>query len=235
MSKPRTPSFGAKQRSRLARRAATARWARLGRGVLSLAEIRDAVVKALADRETKLAPGGAGIPRGLGFLPATPAPGGSEAKSPGEPAEAPGPRRAAVMKALAERDAKAAAGGAGIPPGLPSLPEPPAPGGSEAESPEAPGKHKRKRKPRAFVFDSYGRGDATARDEIYILIVLEEMPEDWAGETTYLTSAIGHALGDDHGHKEIILYLSDEATYRKWKEAYGTAHHAAATEGIRLV
>jgi len=227
VSKQRTPSFGREQRSRLAKRAATARWARLGRGVLTLAQIRDAVVKALAERETKLAPGGAGIPRGLGFLPATPAPGGSEAKSPGEPAEAPGPRRAAVMKALAERDAKAAA-----PPGLPSLPEPPAPGESEAESPEAPGKHKRKRKPRAFVFDSYGRGDATARDEIYILIVLEEMPEDWAGETTYLTGAIRHALGD--GNKEIILYLSDAATYREWKEAYGTAHHAAATEGIRL-
>jgi len=227
MSKPRTPSFGREQRSRLAKRAATARWARLGRGVLTLAEIRAAVVKALADRETKLAPGGAGIPRGLGFLPATPAPGGSEAKSPGEPAEAPGPRRAAVMKALAERDTKVAAG---ILPGLPSMPEPPAPGGSD---PEAPGKHKRKRKPRAFVFDSYGRGDATARDEIYILIVLEEMPEDWAGETTYLTGAIRHALGDDH--KEIILYLSDAATYREWKEAWGTAHHAAATEGIRLV
>ncbi|MGC9985423.1 MAG: hypothetical protein ABSF35_17550 [Polyangia bacterium] len=227
MSKPRTPSFGREQRSRLAKRAATARWARLGRGVLTLAEIRAAVVKALADREAKLAPGGAGIPRGLGFLPATPAPGGSEAKSPGEPAEAPGPRRAAVMKALAERDTKVAAG---ILPGLPSMPEPPAPGGSD---PEAPGKHKRKRKPRAFVFDSYGRGDATARDEIYILIVLEEMPEDWAGETTYLTSAIGHALGDDH--KEIVLYLSDAATYREWKGAWGTAHHAAATEGIRLV
>ena len=51
MSKPRAPSFGAQQRSRLARRAATARWARLGRGVLTLAQIRDAVVKALAGRE----------------------------------------------------------------------------------------------------------------------------------------------------------------------------------------
>ncbi|MGA7742771.1 MAG: hypothetical protein WBP56_06990 [Polyangia bacterium] len=226
--KSKAPSFGREQRSRLAKRAATARWARLGRGVLTLAEIRAAVVEALADREAKLAPGGAGIPRGLGFLPATPAPGGSEAKSPGEPAKAPGKIQAAVLKALAERDAKVAAG---ILPGLPSLPEPPAPGGSEAESPEAPGK--RKRKPRAYLFDAYGRGDATARDEIYILIVLEKMPEDWAGETTYLTSAIGHALGDDH--KEIVLYLSDAATYREWKGAWGTAHHAAATEGIRLV
>jgi len=216
MSKPRTPSFGAKQRSRLARRAATARWARLGRGVLTLVQIRAAVVEALAEREAKIA-AGEGIPPGLRLLPA---------KSPGEPVGA-GKNRAAVVKALAERDAKIA-----------SLPEPPASAGSEAESPgerdaEATGKHKRKRKPRAFVFDSYGRGDATARDEIYILIVLEEMPEDWAGETTYLTGAIRHALGDDH--KEIILYLSDAATYREWKEAWGTAHHAAATEGIRLV
>jgi hypothetical protein len=184
MSKPRTPSFGRKQRSRLARRAATARWARLGRGVLTLAQIRDAVVKALAEREAKLAPGGAGIRPGLPLLPAPPpAPGESEAKSPGE---------------------------------------------SEAD---APGK--RKRKPRAYLFDAYGRGDATSRDEIYILIVLEKMPEDWAAATTDLTSDIGDALGDDH--KEIILYLSDEATYREWKESYGTAHYAAATEGIRLV
>ena len=187
VSRPRAPSFGREQRSRLARRAATARWARLGRGVLTLAQIRDAVVKALAEREAKLAPGGAGIPPGLPLLPEPPAPGGSEAESPGE---------------------------------------------SDAE---ATGKHKRKRKPRAYLFDSYGRGDATARDEIYILIVLEKMPEDWAGETTYLTGAIGDALGDDHGNKEIILYLSDVATYREWKEAYGTAHHAAATEGIRIV
>ena len=51
MSKPRRPSFGAEQRSRLARRAATARWARLGRGVLTLAQIRDAGMP-----EAKLAP-----------------------------------------------------------------------------------------------------------------------------------------------------------------------------------
>ena len=50
MSRPRTPSFGAQQRSRLARRAAIARWSRLGRGVLTLAEIRNAVTKALAER-----------------------------------------------------------------------------------------------------------------------------------------------------------------------------------------
>jgi hypothetical protein len=185
MSRPRTPSFGAKQRSRLARRAATARWARLGRGVLTLDQIRDAVVKALAERESKLAPGGAGIPPGLPLLPAPPAPVGSEAKSPvGREAEAPG---------------------------------------------------KRNRKPRAYLFDSYGRGDASARDEIYILIVLEKMPEDWAAATTDLTSDIGDALGDDYSTKEIVLYLSDAATYRKWKGAYGTPHHAVATEGIRIV
>jgi len=115
---------------------------------------------------------------------------------------------------------------------LVSLTRPPAPAGSEAEV-EAPGK--RKRKPRAYLFDAYGRGDASARDEIYILIVLEKMPEDWAAATTDLTSDIGDALGDEYSTKEIVLYLSDEATYRKWKGAYGTPHHAAATEGIRLV
>ena len=187
MSKPRTPSFGREQRSRLAKRAATARWARLGRGVLTLAQIRAAVVEALARREAKLAPGGAGIRLGLPMLPEPPAPARSEAESPA---------------------------------------------GSEAE---APGKRKRKHKPRAYLFDAYGRGDATARDEIYILIVLEEMPGNWSAATTDLTSDIGDALGDEYRTKEIVLYLSDEATYKEWKGSYGTAHHAAATEGIRIV
>jgi len=117
-SRPLAPSFGAEQRSRLARRAATARWARLGRGVLTLSQIRDAVKKALADRKAK-----------------------------------------------------------------------------------------------AYLFDSYARGDATARDEIYILVIVEKMPEDWAKETTDLTGAIHKALGDDY--KEIVLYLADEATFEK--------------------
>jgi predicted nucleotidyltransferase len=79
MSKPRTPSFGREQRSRLAKRAATARWARLGRGVLTLAQIRAAVVEALAERETKIATG-EGIPPGLPLLP--PAPGERVVKNP---------------------------------------------------------------------------------------------------------------------------------------------------------
>ena len=137
----RAPSFNAEQRSRLARRAATARWARLGRGVLTLAQIRDAVTKALADRKAK-----------------------------------------------------------------------------------------------AYLFDSYARGDATARDEIYILVIVEKMPEDWAKETADLTGAIHKALGGpDDDHKEIVLYLSDEATFEEWKEAFSTPHYAVATEGIRLV
>jgi hypothetical protein len=139
VSRPKVPSFGAEQRSRLARRAATARWARLGRGVLTLAQIRDAVTKALAGRKTKA----------------------------------------------------------------------------------------------AYLFDAYARGDATARDEIYILAIVEKMPEDWAKETTDLTGAIHKALGDDC--KEIVLYLADEATYREWKGAFGTPHYAVASEGIRLV
>ncbi len=138
MSRPRTPSFGAQQRSRLARRAAIARWSRLGRGVLTLAEIRNAVTKALAERGAK-----------------------------------------------------------------------------------------------AYIFDSYARGDATARDEIYILVIVGKMPEDWAGETADLTGAIHKALGDDA--KEIVLYLADEATFEEWKEADGTPYYAVATEGIRLV
>ena len=141
MSRPRTPSFGAQQRSRLARRAAIARWSRLGRGVLTLAEIRNAVTKALAERGAK-----------------------------------------------------------------------------------------------AYLFDSYARGDATARDEIYILVIVKKMPEDLLGETADLTSAMHEALGGmgDNAYKEIVLYLADEATFDEWKDADGTPHHAAATEGIRL-
>jgi predicted nucleotidyltransferase len=83
----------------------------------------------------------------------------------------------------------------------------------------------------AHLFDSYARGDATARDEIYLLIV-EKMPEDLLGETADLTAAIRDALGDDA--KEIVLYLADETTFNEWKDADGTPHHAVAIEGIRL-
>jgi hypothetical protein len=51
-----------------------------------------------------------------------------------------------------------------------------------------------------------------------------------------LTSDIGFGrLGDEYSTKEIVLYLSDEVTFDEWKGAYGTPHHAAATEGIQLV
>jgi predicted nucleotidyltransferase len=166
----RAPSFGAEQRSRLARRAATARWARLGRGVLTLAQIRDAVAKALAEREAKAAAGGAGVPRPSIFM--LPAPGEREVKNP--------------------------------------------------------------RVKEAWLFGSYARGDATARSDLDIMVIVEEMPYDWPGETVDLTSAIHKALGEGVD-KEIVLYLSDEATYREWKGAFGTPHYAVASEGIRLV
>jgi hypothetical protein len=35
--------------------------------------------------------------------------------------------------------------------------------------------------------------------------------------------------------KNINMTLADEATFEKWKGADGTAHHAVATEGVRLV
>jgi len=89
------------------------------------------------------------------------------------------------------------------------------------------------RKAKAYVFDAYARDDATARDEIYLLIV-EKLPKDLLGEIANLTSAIHEALGG-MGDKEIVLYLADEATFDEWKDAYGTPHHAAATEGIRIV
>ena len=145
VSKPRAPSFGREQRSRLARRAATARWARLGRGVLALAQIRAAVVEALARRET-----------------------------------------------------------------------------------EATGKHK----PRAYLFGSYARGDATARSDLDIMVIVEEMPYDWPSETVDLTSAIHKALGDDN--KGIDLLMADEATFEDYKESCNSVYCDIHTEGIRL-
>ena len=169
MSRPRTLSFDAGQRSRLARRAATARWARLGRGVLTLAEIRTAVVKALAGREAKAAAGGAEVPDRSIFVP--PAPGERVVKNP-------------RVKA-------------------------------------------------AWLFGSYARGDATARSDLDIMMIVEEMPRDWPGESVDLTSAIHEALGEGVD-KEIDLLLADEATFEDYKEACNSVYHDVHKEGIRL-
>jgi hypothetical protein len=66
------------------------------------------------------------------------------------------------------------------------------------------------------------------------MVIVKKMPEDLLGETATLTGAIRKALGG-HDDKEIVLYLADKATFDEWKGAHGTPHHAAATEGIRLV
>jgi len=176
VSKPKVPSFGAGQRSRLARRAATARWARLGRGVLTLAQIRDAVAKALAKCEAKAA---AGVPRRSFFLP-----------SPTVPRE------------------------------------------REAEAPK-----KRKRRPKAYLFGSYGRGDATSRSDLDILVIMEKMPEDLLGETADLTSAIHEELGGMGGeaYKGIDLILTDATTFNDYKDARGTVYYDVHREGVRLV
>ena len=168
--KSRAPSFGAKQRSRLARRAATARWARLGRGVLTLAQIRAAVVEALARREAKIAPGGPGIPPGLPLLP--PAPGERVAKNP--------------------------------------------------------------RVKSAWLFGSYARGDAHARSNLNIVVVVEEMPRDMLGEIADLSSGMHDALGDVQ--KDIDLLLVDEKTFDEHEaESWGgSPYHEAHREGIRL-
>jgi predicted nucleotidyltransferase len=167
----RAPSFGAEQRSRLARRAATARWARLGRGVLTLAQIRAAVVEALAGREAKIAPGGPGIPPGLPLLP--PAPGERVVKNP--------------------------------------------------------------RVKSAWLFGSYARGDATARSDLDILVIVEEMPRDWTSEIADLSSAMHEALGEGVD-KDIDLLLIDEKTFDEHKaESWGgSPYHEAHREGIRL-
>ena len=169
VNKPRTPSFGRQQRSRLARRAATARWARLGRGVLTLAEIRAAVVEALTVREAKAAAGGAEAPVRSIFVP--PAPGERVVKNP-------------RVKA-------------------------------------------------AWLFGSYARGDATARSDLDIMVIVEEMPRDWPSETVDLTDAIHEALGEGF-NKEIDLLLADEATFRDYKDACNSVYNDVHTEGIRL-
>ncbi|MFZ2036332.1 MAG: nucleotidyltransferase domain-containing protein, partial [Dehalococcoidales bacterium] len=134
------PSFGRKQRSRLARRAATARWARLGRGVLTLAQIRAVVVEALGERKAK-----------------------------------------------------------------------------------------------AYLFGSYARGDATARSDLDIAVIVEKMSEDLLGEMAELNSAIHKALGDIR--KEIDLLLVDEKTFNehKAKSWDGSVYHDVHREGVRLV
>lgn len=125
------------QRSRLARRAATARWFRRGKGLLTLSQIRSATRKALGTR-----------------------------------------------------------------------------------------------KARAFLFGSYARGDATVRSDLDIMIVVELLPKDELHENAVINGGL-------HSHlplkKEIDLILTDEATFKHWKNQRGCVQHEVFRTGIRLV
>jgi len=85
----------------------------------------------------------------------------------------------------------------------------------------------------AWLFGSYARGDATARSDLDILVIVEEMPRDWTSETVDLAGAIGDALGEGVD-KAIDLHMADEATFRDYKEACNSIYRAVATEGVRL-
>jgi predicted nucleotidyltransferase len=126
------------------------------------------------------------------------------------------------VEALAERETKIATG-EGIPPGLPLLP--PAPGERVVKNP---------RMKSAWLIGSYARGDAHARSNLNIVVVVEEMPRDLLGEIADLSSGMHDALGDVQ--KDIDLLLVDEKTFNEHKaESWGGSPcHEAHREGIRL-
>ena len=128
--------------------------------------------------------------------------------------------RDAVTKALAERETKAAAGGAEAP--VRSIFVPPAPGERVVKNPRVKA---------AWLFGSYARGDATARSDLDIMVIVEEMPRDWPSETVDLTSAIHEALGEGF-NKGIDLLLADEATFEDYKKACNSVYHDVHKEGI---
>jgi len=127
-----------------------------------------------------------------------------------------------AVKALAERETKIAAGVAEVPGRSFFLP--PAPGERVVKNPRVKS---------AWLFGSYGRGDATSRSDLDILVIMEELPYDYLTETADLSSAMHEALGDDV-HKGIDLLLTDEATFRDYKDAYGAVYYDVHREGIRL-
>ena len=90
----------------------------------------------------------------------------------------------------------------------------------------APGEYRAK----AFLFDSYARGDATAESDVYIMVI-EPAPAQGLTETGKIRESLYKHLGCG---KNINVTLADEATFEEWKGADGTAHHAVATEGVRL-
>jgi predicted nucleotidyltransferase len=91
------------------------------------------------------------------------------------------------------------------------------------------------RKAKAYLFGSYARGDATARSDLDIAVIVEKMPEDLLGEMAELNSAVHEALGSIS--KEIDLLLVDEKTFdeHKAKSWDGSVYNDVHREGIRLV
>ena len=80
---------------------------------------------------------------------------------------------------------------------------------------------------KAYLFGSYARGEATPRSDIDILVVERRMPENWLEEVESLREGMGF-------RKNVDLIVLDEASFREWKDAYGTVQHEVAMEGVRL-
>ena len=80
----------------------------------------------------------------------------------------------------------------------------------------------------AYLFGSYARGEATPKSDVDLLVVETKPASGWLKET----SEIRRRLSFD---KPIDLIVMDEATYRAWKNEYGSLQHEVSKEGVRLV
>jgi predicted nucleotidyltransferase len=84
------------------------------------------------------------------------------------------------------------------------------------------------RRARALLFGSYARGEAKAASDIDIMVIEAAPCENILDETSDLREKLRFA-------KNLDLIVTDEDTFQHWKNEYGTVHHEAARDGIKLV
>jgi len=85
------------------------------------------------------------------------------------------------------------------------------------------------REAKSFLFGSYARGEATARSDVDLMVILKSPPpHEWYIEVARLRRRL-------EWNKAVDLLVCDEETYESWRKVKGSMSYNVAREGVRLV